>query len=68
MDIEGRYLGSSLQATVAYKSYRRGKKIFKREGETKETRGNFIICNIQHTQFGKHLLFSDLVLIYIVIL
>ena len=29
--------------------------------------GNFITCNIQHTQFVKHSLFSDLVLIDIVI-
>jgi hypothetical protein len=29
--------------------------------------GNFITCNIQHTQFVKHFLFSELVLIDIVI-
>jgi hypothetical protein len=58
-----RYLGSSLPS-IQNLSLRK-EKIQKKRGDKgpKETRGDFITCNIQHTQFGKHLLFSDLVLI-----
>ena len=42
MDIEGRYLGSSL--TVAYKSYRRGKKR-RDKGDSGE------LYNMQHTAY-----------------
>ena len=65
-DIEGRCLGSSIQKLSPGKE-----KIQKKRGNKGDSGElyNIQYIGIQHTQFGKHLLlFSDLVLINIVIL